>query len=319
MRSCVMALPDFVNRGVRLAVVAAHLAGFGAAALAAQGSVATFTSRIDLVRVSAVVRDRKGRFVQDLSALDFVVQDADRLRTIVGFREEMAAVSVCLLFDVSGSMESAMAEARHAAASLLSLMEPRDNTAVFTFDTRLDGIMPFTEGLKTLPDSMSTMTPFGATSLNDAIAQMAEFVGTRQGRRAVIVFTDGLDNSSHLTPSEVSGIASSLDVPVYVFATVPDIDNPSTPYAAKPDSPLEGPLSELAEWTGGRVFVASTPAARGAAARQIVAELRHQYVLAFESSGPSGWHPLVVRMRNKDLTVRARSGYIAGQSRPNSD
>jgi hypothetical protein len=62
--------------------------------------------------------------------------------------------------------------------------------------------------------------------------------------------------------------------------------------------------------------VASTPAARFAAARQIVDELRHQYLIAFESSGAPGWHPLVVRARQKDLTVRARSGYIAGQSRP---
>jgi hypothetical protein len=62
--------------------------------------------------------------------------------------------------------------------------------------------------------------------------------------------------------------------------------------------------------------VASTPAQRSAAARQIVDELRHQYLIAFESSGSPGWHPLVVRAKQKDLTVRARSGYIAGQSRP---
>jgi hypothetical protein len=62
--------------------------------------------------------------------------------------------------------------------------------------------------------------------------------------------------------------------------------------------------------------VASTPAQRSAAAHQIIDELRHQYLIAFESSGNPGWHPLVVRARQKDLTVRARSGYIAGQSRP---
>jgi len=118
----------------------------------------------------------------------------------------------------------------------------------------------------------------------------------------------------------VSSIASSIDVPVYVFAVVPSIDNPSTQYSTNDgSSSLTGPLSDLAAWTGGHVFVASTPGARSAAARQIVDELRHQYLIAFESSGTSGWHPLVVRARNKDLTVRARSGYVAGQSRPNSD
>jgi VWFA-related protein len=136
----------------------------------------------------------------------------------------------------------------------------------------------------------------------------------------VVVFTDGHDTWSRLKPSQVSSIASSIDVPVYVFAVVPSIDNPSTQYSTNDgSSSLAGPLSDLAAWTGGHVFVASTPAARSAAARQIVDELRHQYLIAFESSGTSGWHPLVVRARNKHLTVRARSGYVAGQSRPNSD
>jgi VWFA-related protein len=217
-------------------------------------------------------------------------------------------------------MEGTLPVAREAATHLLSWLEPKDEAAVFTFDTRLDEVLPFTNGLRILPGSMSTVTPFGATSLHDAIARTAERVGIREGRRrAVVVFTDGHDTSSRLTPGEVSAIASSIDVPVYVFATVASIDNPSTDFSTNERSSLAGPLSDLAAWTGGHVFVASTPAARSAAARQIVDELRHQYLIAFESSGTSGWHPLVVRARHKGLTVRARSGYVAGQSRPNSD
>jgi hypothetical protein len=134
------------------------------------------------------------------------------------------------------------------------------------------------------------------------------------------VLTDGRDNASRLTASEVSGVASAIDVPVYVLGLVPPIDNPGTELAvasAKP-SPLVGTLGDLAAWTGGHSFLASTPGERSAVARQIVDELRHQYLLAFESSGKPGWHPLVVRARDKDLIVRARSGYFAGQSRPNS-
>ncbi|HXI31060.1 MAG TPA: hypothetical protein VNG89_21635, partial [Vicinamibacterales bacterium] len=77
-----------------------------------------------------------------------------------------------------------------------------------------------------------------------------------------------------------------------------------------------GSLHDLATWTGGRAFVVSSIAQRSLVARQIIDEMRHQYLIAFESSQTPGWHPLVVRARNKDLTVRARSGYIAGQSRP---
>jgi len=119
-----------------------------------------------------------------------------------------------------------------------------------------------------------------------------------------------------MKPEAVSAMASAIDVPVYLFGIVPSIDNPSEANSTVERSALTGTLANLATWTGGHVFMASTPGQRSVAARQIVDELRHQYVIAFEASGRPGWHPLVVRARNKDLTVRARSGYIAGQSSP---
>lgn len=286
----------------------------------AQPPTATFRAGVDLVRVTAVVRDQKGRFVQDLTAHDFEVIDGGARRSITEFRKDQSGVSVALLFDVSGSMEGHMPQAREAAEHVLSWLEAsRDEAAIFTFDTRLDEVAPFTAGLKALPGTMGSLVPFGATSLHDAIAQTAKRVGTREGkRRAVIVFTDGNDNASRLTPSQVSGIASEIDVPVYLFGIVPSIDNPtsemSTNSAAQ--AALGGPLADLASWTGGHVFASSTPGQRSAAARQIIDELRHQYLIAFESSGAPGWHPLVVRASKKDFVVRTRSGYIAGQSRP---
>jgi Ca-activated chloride channel family protein len=290
------------------------------AASVQQQPLATFRSGIDLVQVSAVVRDKKGRFVRNLSAYDFEVVDGGVKRKISDFRHDLAGVTVALLFDASGSMEAQLATSREAGTHLLGwLLDERDEAAIFTFDTRLDEVTPFTTALKQLPDRLHSMTPFGATSLHDAIARTAEQLASREGRRrAVVVFTDGNDTASRLTPSEVSGIASSIDVPVYILGVVPSIDNPtaqtSTTTAAR--SPLTGGLSDLARWTGGHLFIASTPAERSNAARQIIDELRHQYLIAFESSGKPGWHPLEVRARGKDLTVRARSGYIAGQSRP---
>jgi Ca-activated chloride channel family protein len=282
--------------------------------------VATFKSSIDMVRIAAVVRDGKGRFVRDLTARDFEVLDAGRTRPISNLQNDLAGLSVAVLFDVSGSMEGHLPNAREAAMHLLSALDAvRDEAGVFTFDTHLDERSPFTAGLRTLPESMTHVVPFGATSLHDAVALTARRVGEREGRRrAVVVLTDGVDNASHLKPEDVSAIASGIDVPVYIFGIVPSIDNPSADSSTHSveSTALAGPLADLAAWTGGHVFVASTPAQRSVAARQIVDELRHQYVIAFESSGKPGWHPLVVRARNKDLVVRARSGYIAGQSRP---
>ena len=282
---------------------------------------ATFRSSVDLVRVTAVVRDHKGRFVQDLTARDFEVTDGGQSRPITDFRQDIAGVSIALLFDVSGSMEAQFGMAREAAKHVLSWLDvTQDEAGVFRFDTRLEETTPFTSGLRALPSALSSVTPFGATSLLDAVARTSERVAIREGRRrAVVVFTDGNDNASRLTPAEVSGIASAIDVPVYVVGVVAEIDNPSSDIAPGSDhSPLAGALADVANWTGGHVFVVSSPAQRSMAARQIVEELRHQYLIAFESSGEPGWHRLAVRVRNKNMVVRTRSGYIAGQSRPNS-
>ena len=158
----------------------------------------------------------------------------------------------------------------------------------------------------------------GTTSLGQALTRAGKLIR----RRAVVVLTDGADTASRLTPSEVSAIASVIDVPVYIFGVVPSIDNPSddpSTHQSVSGAAFAGPLSDLAAWTGGHVFMASTPGQRSIAARQIIDELRHQYLISFESSGRPGWHPLEVRARNKDLTVRARSGYFAGQANPTSN
>lgn len=284
--------------------------------------VATFRAGVDLVRVSAVVRNRKGRFVDDLSSRDFEVFENGSPRRITDFRSDVAGVSVALLFDVSGSMDasSKIVHAREAAAHVLSWLDPgRDEAAVFTFDTALTEIAPFTAGLRALPDSLETLTPFGATSLHDAIVQTARRVVSREAwRRAVVVLTDGSDNASRLSAAQVSGIASAIDVPVYIIGIVSSIDNPSSDVAlaTAAQSTLAGSLTDMAAWTGGHVFIASTSMQRSVAARQIVDELRHQYLIAFESSGTPGWHPLVVRARSKGLTVRVRSGYVAAPAHP---
>jgi Ca-activated chloride channel homolog len=305
------------------AILALNVGAEGAMGQQPQSTaVASFRSSVDMVRVAAVVRDHKGRFVQDLTAHDFEILDGGQKRAIADFRPDVAGISVAVLFDVSGSMEGHMPNAREAATHVLSWMDStRDEGAVFTFDTHLDERTPFTIGLRTLPDTLSEVVPFGETSLHDAIAATARKVGGREGRRrAVIVLTDGNDTSSRLKPSQVSAIASEIDVPVYIFGIVPTIDNPTGDSSTQliERSPFAGPLSDLAAWTGGHVFVASTPGQRSVAARQIIDELRHQYLIAFPSSGNPGWHPLEVRARNKDLTVRARSGYMAGQSNPTS-
>lgn len=283
----------------------------------------TFKGGVDLVTVSVVVQNRSGRPVTNLSRADFEIVDAGEPRAIADFRSEAAPISVAVLFDVSGSMDVArkLPAAREAVRHLVSWLDPGpDQVALFTFDTRLQEVQPFTAVLSDAVRRLDTVQAFGSTSLYDAIAQTSRRLAARGGsRRAVVVVTDGLDTNSHLTPSEVSGIASAIDVPVYILAVVSPLDHHGTDAAVdrSSDSPLAGPLDNLARWTGGALFVASAPAHASVAARQIVTELRQLYLIAFEPSERAGWHPLEIRTRDTHLIVRARSGYIAG-SRANS-
>ena len=188
---------------------------------------------------------------------------------------------------------------------------------MFSFDTRLDRVTAFTSDRRVLENALDHVeAPFGQTSMYDAVAETARVVATAGSgggrlpqRSAVIVLTDGIDTRSRLTPEQVAAISSGIDVPVYILAVMSPIDD--TREDGRGQTP--GPLSNLARWTGGEYFPVSAPAHASTAARQIVDELRHQYVLAFEASTRPGWRPLEVRTRDRDLAVRARAGYtVAG-------
>jgi VWFA-related protein len=284
----------------------------------------TFRSAVDLVSVAAVVRDRKGRFARNLGKDDFVVEEGGARRDVIDFRaDDNAPVRVALLFDVSGSMRMAtrLEDARQAARQVLSVLklsEAADEAAVFSFDMNLQSLQPFTADAGAIENALARVLPYGQTSLYDAIAQAARnVVESRPSdprRRAVIVFTDGLDTSSELKPEQVSAIAAAIDVPVYVMTVVSDVDREKGSQGEQ----SEAPLRTLARATGGDLFVTSAPAHESLAARQIVDELRHQYVLAFAASPGAGFHALTVRARDKDLTVRARNGYGATRTRSDS-
>jgi hypothetical protein len=134
-------------------------------------------------------------------------------------------------------------------------------------------------------------------------------VADRQKRRALVVVTDGVDSASRLKPSDVSLIASSLDVPVYIVVITFSLED-----EAHDPTPLHGPLADLATWTGGDLLVVRDSASAVSVSRQILAELQHQYVIAFEPGNTPGWHPLVVRTKKSGLFVRSRSGYMVRAS-----
>ncbi|MEO7158228.1 MAG: VWA domain-containing protein [Vicinamibacterales bacterium] len=301
-----------------LALVALPLTGWAQGT--AENQQATFRSGVDLVTVSATVRDGKGRLVKDLTRGDFEITDRGEKRAINEFRSERAPLSLAILFDVSGSMDTAdrTSAAKFAAYHLLSsLEEGRDEAGLFAFDSRLREVAPFTVDTRALKGALGEVDPFGATSLHDAISAAAERVATRpMARRAVVVLTDGVDTSSRMTPAQVSAKAAAIDVPVYIIAVVLPIDDPgsdrATPGAKKQAPASIGTIEDLSRWTGGALYYSSTSAAAFQAARAVVDELRHLYLIAFEPGAEPGWHPIEIRTSQKDFVVRTRGGYVAG-------
>jgi Ca-activated chloride channel family protein len=281
-----------------------------------------FRTAVDLVSVSAVVRDGRGRPVRDLAREDFLIFEQGKPRKIVDFKaSDQGPVSLAILVDVSGSMRvgDQLDAGRRVVEHVLSWVEPSaDEVALYSFDKDLREEVPFTNDPSKIRAGLKGLTAVGLTSLYDAIAKTARTLGDRPSpRRAVIVITDGIDTASELSPSEVSGIASAIDVPVYVVAVLSPLDDPSSEYAvpSAEQSPVSTHLSNLAYWTGGDLMKVSAPAQASLAARTLLTELRHQYLLAFEASKQAGWYALDVKTRRRELTVRARSGYFASQPR----
>jgi Ca-activated chloride channel family protein len=263
-----------------------------------------------------VVRDGRGRPITTLKAADFEVRDNGARRPIRTFEiDATTPLTVAVLVDTSGSMrlESKLTAARDVVAGISSaLRDGVDAIGLFAFDAALRELHGFTDHPALVQTTLSDATPFGATSLYDAIAETAHRLADRaSARHAIVVLTDGIDTSSALPPAEVAARASAIDVPVYIVATVPTVDRESyTDRAASPNAHAAADARDLARWTGGDLVWATNEAGARAAAHQIVTELRSQYFLAIDSADDSTWRRLEVSVRNRRLTVRARSGYV---------
>ncbi len=285
-----------------------------AAAQTAEAPVATFKAKVDLVSITAVVRDKKGKVVRSLQPKDFFVAEDGTDRKIISIQSDVnAPASIAFLVDSSGSMAlgTARQSSKHICDWVLSTLDKqKDDAALLSFDTRLVTLREFTGRFEHVRTGLDEIGAWGATSIYDAIAGSSALVADRaRNRRAVIVLTDGADNWSSYTPQEVAWIASTIDVPVYVFAVGDGVNAEAA--AANPKATYS-PLAELARATGGDFFVANSPALAVNGITRLVDELRHQYLIAFEPSSAQGMRRIEIRTRKADLRVSSRKWYAGG-------
>jgi len=285
----------------------------------AKGQVLSFSVRSELVVFSATAVDDKGRPVTDLRREDFRIWDEGRAQQIVHFYGGKGLPArVLVLLDASGSMgDKRVASSREAAKQLLLALSPEDQVAVAGFDSRYWGVVAFTKDREAVRKGLDTITPFGSTALHDSLDKAAHDIATwGEGRRAVVVLTDGIDTSSQKTAEEVIARSRALDVPIYVVSVVSPLDDPgSQSFLGEKEAGQEAAAAETlaryASLSGGASFRVSTLTGVVLAAQQIATELKHQYRIGWDpAQGSAPYRRVVVRSTRKGVIVRTRSGYV---------
>ena len=325
-RLAVLTASAVVVASAALGPLESRQAGGQGAAAPPQDPSPRFKSAVDLVSVSAVVRDKKGRFVPHLSREDFIVVEGGQRRPIVGFNAEAdGPVKVAVLFDISGSMRvgSKAVDAQQAARHLFSSLK----------SGRPGGTLRLRHAAREghrLHDRLQGSRVEGGQGRAAVRADLALRRDCRDGqgggrlsrrrdRQGAAALGDCGPDRRHRYEEPVDGAGSfghreRIDVPVYIVAVMSPVDDPRNPDYGT--GALSSGLTDLARWTGGDFFFAISPAHASIAARQIVGEMRNQYMLAFEASSRAGWRSLEVRARDREHVVRARSGYTAGGGSP---
>jgi Ca-activated chloride channel family protein len=279
-----------------------------------------FSSGTDLVILSATAVDRRGRPVTDLRREEVRIWEDGRPQKLEHFSHGRAASArLLILLDASGSMtgELKTASTRMAAIQILAALDPEDEAALAAFDHKYWGVVPFTRDRRKVEQAMAEIEPFGATALHDALARASSDLASHgEGRRAVVVLTDGIDTASQLLPDEVLSRSQALDVPIYAVSVVSPLEDPESPRFSGRERPALATtaatvLARYSELSGGAAFTVSEIGGLRAAADRIVTELKQQYRLGYDPPpGPPRFRRIDVRSTRKGVVVRTRRGYV---------
>jgi Ca-activated chloride channel family protein len=286
--------------------------------------VPRFSSQTDLVVLSATAIDGKGRPVTNLRRDEFRIAEDGRPQKLEHFSlGNQTPLRVLFLIDASGSMNGQLktTSTRMALIQLLAALGPEDLAALAAFDHRYWGVVKFTKDRKAIEAGFEELEPFSSTALHDALDQAAHDIAVHgEGRRAVVVITDGVDTASQKDPEEVIARSRALDVPIYAMSVVSPLDDPASPRfaggARESAAATRGAavLARYAAMSGGAAFTVSDFGGLKTASERIVGELKHQYRLGYDPPpGPSRFRRIAVSTTRKGVVVKTRSGYVPQQ------
>lgn len=295
-----------------LLTMATAVCVLGATPMAQRIKVTTQT-----VPVYATVLDSQRRLVTDLQQHEFEVYDNGKLQALTNFINETTPFTAVVMLDTSGSMTLNMEFVKHAAEEFLIRLLPEDKAKVGAFNDKIQVLPerePFTSNRDRLIKLVKENLDFGyPTRLWDAIDESIAALEPEEGRRVVLVFTDGDDSASKRGRDDVLDRAREKDMMIYAIGMQSDYFNGQSKVRTRPDRGLR----RVAEETGGGYFELTKKDDLGPTFTRVAQELHSQYVLGFSPESLDGKvHKLDVKVKRSGLTARGRRSYVAAPAVP---
>jgi len=292
----------------RSLLVASLLLAFGALSTLVLAQQPTFRAGTQVVSLFATVTDAQKRLVPDLQQADFEVFDNEKPQPLVFFQNQTQPITVVVMLDTSGSMTGTIDLLRQAAEQFLLRLLPEDKGRVGAFNDKIQFSSRFTSDRDELIADVKELDYGNGTKLWDAVAASLDELKGIDGRRVVLVFTDGDDTESHTRLGTVIDRARAEEVMIYAIGLESNYFNGAHMVRSKPDSGLR----KIADETGGGYFELQKTADLAPTFSHVAQELHSQYVLGFTPTLLDGKvHKLAVRMKQPGMTARARRSYLA--------
>lgn len=294
-------------------VIAAHLLRVVATTSTGARLVATASTRevdvkesaaVRIVQVNASVQDRSGRFVRGLTPAQFRLVEDGRPQTILHFAAEEAPLEIVVAMDISGSMGAAIDDLKAAVRQFLMQLKPADRVTLVAFNAEMFVLARREADAAARLAAIDGVTAWGGTALYDAIMRSLDLLSRQPGRRSLVVFSDGDDQSSQATFATVDRALRGGDASLFVVGLG----------RGREQATLRETLEALVEPTGGRALFAERSGELGAAFGEVIQELTHQYLIGYESTNTradGAWRTLQVDVPGTRHRVRARQGYFA--------
>jgi VWFA-related protein len=237
--------------------------------------------RVDttLVLIPVTVTDSLNRFVLGLQKEDFHLLEDNVEQTVAHFSGEEAPLSIGSVFDESGSMDYKLRTSQAAVAQLLKTMNKSDEAFLVEFSNAATLSVGFTNRPEEIQNALKNAQPGGLTAMLDAVnLALNEMKKAKNSRKAIVIVSDGGDNHSRYTATEIESLVREADVQIYAMG----VFEPGLSFGLSP-AEVTGPrlLSEIATQTGGRAFAAALTSDLPSVAARIAVELRNQYVLGY--------------------------------------